>query len=128
MNGRRSDPVLADFAEPLPQVPDLEKGDAGERMNALGRALHKITRGVVRITLGPEEKARRWNIGLAPGGAKVAEGDAGEPDLELITSEETWSEIIGGRLSPLDAFTGGRIRVLGDVELARLMFRALRRS
>jgi putative sterol carrier protein len=44
------------------------------------------------------------------------------PDVEIITRAETWWEIADGRLSPLEAFVKGRLRVRGKIELAKRIF------
>src|SRR5688572_4028739 len=95
-----ADSFLADFAAPLPQVAERGKGNIGDRMKSLAGALGKINKGSVQITLGAEENAPRWNFQLASGGAKIAEGAHAKPDLEIITSEDVWSQIVGGQLSP----------------------------
>ncbi|WP_158711061.1 SCP2 sterol-binding domain-containing protein [Streptomyces albus] len=68
---------------------------------------------------------RRWTLAPAKRKYRVVEGGAtpGPPDIELITREATWWEIAEGRLSPLDAFAEGRLRVLGDAALAARLLR-----
>ncbi|MCC5034809.1 SCP2 sterol-binding domain-containing protein [Streptomyces sp. WAC 00631] len=68
---------------------------------------------------------RQWTLVPAKRKYRVVEGGAvpGPPDVELVTREAVWWEIADGRLSPLDAFTGGRLRVLGDADLAARLLR-----
>lgn len=43
----------------------------------------------------------------------------GEPDVIVVLSRETWLAIAQGRLAPYEALVTGRLRVGGDVELAK---------
>jgi SCP-2 sterol transfer family len=59
-----------------------------------------------------------------------AKGKAGarpieKPDVEIVTTSETWSEIASSRLPPILAFLTGRMRVRGDVRMAQIMHRHL---
>jgi putative sterol carrier protein len=45
--------------------------------------------------------------------------DEGEPNVIVVLSPETWTAIAEGRLAPYDALFQGRMRVGGDVELAK---------
>jgi hypothetical protein len=72
----------------------------------------------VRVTLLSGEQEQHGTISVRDGNAQRAvEGDA--VDIEVITSPETWLAIASGQLAPLDAFTGGKMRVRGDYKLAR---------
>jgi putative sterol carrier protein len=42
--------------------------------------------------------------------------------VEIITEAETWWEIAERRLSPLEAFVTGRLRVRGNIERAKRVF------
>jgi len=42
--------------------------------------------------------------------------------VEIITRAETWWEIAEARLSPLEAFVTGRLRVRGNLERAKTVF------
>jgi putative sterol carrier protein len=43
----------------------------------------------------------------------------GEPDVIVVLSRDTWLEIAQGRLAPYEALVAGRLRVGGDVGLAK---------
>lgn len=43
----------------------------------------------------------------------------GEPDVIVVLSRDTWLAIAQGRLAPYEALVAGRLRVGGDVELAK---------
>lgn len=40
-------------------------------------------------------------------------------DLEIVTRAQTWHEIARGKLSPIEAFVRGKLRVRGDAELGK---------
>ncbi|MFK0259241.1 SCP2 sterol-binding domain-containing protein [Streptomyces sp. NPDC090445] len=71
------------------------------------------------ITRGAE--VRSWSLEIGPEGAKVIPGFVHGPDLELLLGEETWRRITRGELAPLDAFGQGKMRVIGDLRVARYL-------
>lgn len=121
------DPVLADFDVPWPDLVGGEKVDVGRGFERIGERLSKSKRSaLVRVTLGEGEGARAWSLALQGGKCDVSKGAEGRPDLEILTSEEVWSEIASGAVTPLEAFGSGRVRVRGDIELARVLARRVR--
>ena len=67
-----------------------------------------------------------WTISLGGKGAKaVADKPVTKPDFEIITSTETWAQIADGALAPLRAFTQGKMRVRGDIELGEKLLKRL---
>ncbi len=70
----------------------------------------------VQCTILGGDKPRHWSLELR--GRECRVGDPVKvPDLEIITKDATWWEIAEGKLSPLDAFREGRLRILGDTQL-----------
>jgi putative sterol carrier protein len=67
----------------------------------------------------------RWRIDLQESGASCREEAADAADLEIVVGEGTWWEIASGRLSPVDAFSRGELRILGDTALATRLYKAL---
>lgn len=68
------------------------------------------------------EEPTPWSVAITKQGPKVEQKAAERPDVELITATETWWEIAEGKLSPLDAFLTGRLRVRGHIERAKRVF------
>lgn len=68
------------------------------------------------------EEPTLWSVAISKGGGAAAKGPAERPDVEIITSAETWWQIAEGRLSPLEAFVKGRLRVRGNIERAKRVF------
>lgn len=82
-------------------------------------------RGVVqfRVVEGVRPQVASLYLGVK---TRVVEGQAeAAPDLEIVTRGDTWREIAGGKLSPVDAFLMGRLRVRGDYELGKRLLRQL---
>jgi len=63
-----------------------------------------------------------WSVVVDEDGGRAASGPSGQADVEVITQAETWWAMAEGRLSPLDAFLSGRMRVRGNIELAKRIF------
>ncbi len=66
-----------------------------------------------RVTGGPDGDVE-YTLRLA-GGRVTFEPGPGEADVELVSDYETAAAISQGRLSPANAFAGGRLRVRGSV-------------
>jgi putative sterol carrier protein len=91
----------------------------------IARSLHGAPfAGVARFTLvgGPQKES--FTVAIKDGAAKL-ENNAQKVDLEIITTPETWLAIAQGKLAPLDAFTGGKMRVRGDQTLGQRIMKRL---
>jgi putative sterol carrier protein len=56
----------------------------------------------------------------------VTLGDTdGAADAEATADAQTWALIVGGTLSPLEAFARGRLRLRGSMPVARNVARQL---
>jgi putative sterol carrier protein len=123
-----SDPVLADFVGPLPNLlGNLRTADersfarVGQRLSGVGKAAN------IRVSLTEADSVTSWSLELSPKGCTVARGGKRKADLEIIlASPDVWLRIASGRLSPLEAFVQGQMRVRGDIALARRIARAVK--
>lgn len=79
--------------------------------------------GSLRCTLLVANGRRHFTFDFEPGGCRMISDTTKKPDLELIAREDTFWEIAEARLSPLDAFLQGRLRVLGDINLGSHLMR-----
>lgn len=68
------------------------------------------------------EEPTAWTVAIDKDEGKAAQGPSKQADVEIITRAETWWEIAEGRLSPLEAFVTGHLRVRGNIELAKRVF------
>ena len=115
----RNDPVLAEFTRPF--TPLESEGDVGRsvRLAATHLGTSRSSR-VIQFSLREDQKQRHWCMTLGPDGGEASETQIERPDLEIITDKDTWLEIVEGRLPPIEAFGQGRLRIRGDLKLARI--------
>lgn len=71
---------------------------------------------------GEAEEPLVWCVVGSKDGYNATQKRSERPDVEVITRAETWREIAEGRLSPLEAFVKGRLRVRGNLEMAKRIF------
>lgn len=77
-------------------------------------------RGTVQLrVLGTTGRDETWTVDLGDAGVSVSKTATEKPVLEIVTRGETWSRIVSGAISPIDAFVTGKVRVRGDTELAK---------
>jgi hypothetical protein len=80
--------------------------------------------GTLRLRIPGGGAAKEAVFSVRIGGGKTPPSTrVAKPSVELITTAETWAEMAGARLSPLEAFLRGQMRVRGDVELAQNMMK-----
>jgi len=77
----------------------------------------------VRCTILVGDAPRHFTLELRDRECRVHGQSMPKPDLEIVTQEKTWWEIAEGRLSPLEAFGQGRLRILGDTALGSQLLR-----
>lgn len=110
-----ADESLRDFAKPFKL-----KGAGRSSPDGLARHLKgKKLVGSVQLSLRSGRSVNRTALVLTPLNVELADGGLDDPALEIITDEATWDELTAGRLTPLGAFCDGRLRVRGDLGLAR---------
>jgi putative sterol carrier protein len=122
------DPVLADFVRPFPNTFRGKQTELGASFKRIAEALGKSKRtGAIQFTIQDGRSTRSWCLNMTPSGCDVSESRVESPDLEILTDAELWTEIARGDVAPLEAFGQGRVRVRGDVELARVLAKRMRR-
>ncbi|HEU4456564.1 MAG TPA: SCP2 sterol-binding domain-containing protein [Longimicrobium sp.] len=121
------DPVLSEFARPFPDLLG-DDDDIGGSFEQIARALGKSKRtGSIQVSVGEGRKTRRYGLAMTPGACEVTGEAIESPDLEIITDAKTWADIASGRVAPLEAFGSGKVRVLGSIEMARVLARRVHR-
>jgi putative sterol carrier protein len=69
----------------------------------------------VRLVEG-DDTVGSWDLRQGTATASVS---ADEADVVVVVAQESWIEIAQGRLAPFDAMYSGKLRVGGDLELAK---------
>jgi len=64
------------------------------------------------------EGGGEWNATVAGGKCTVREGTADSPNCTVVTDVDTWTNIGSKRISSMDAFMSGKLRIKGDMGLA----------
>jgi hypothetical protein len=120
-------PYLASFRETLPRLAEPGGPDFDAAFTRMGELLGaSATPLVVRIQVSEGEHVRSWQLNSGPAGCQVTPGDAnGVADAEATADAQTWALIVGGALSPLEAFARGRLRLRGSMPVARNVARQL---
>ena len=137
VGGFAGDPLLEDFVAPFPDLLAQAGGDLEASFAQVARLMGRGRRAAfIRFTIGPAADAaapdagldtvKRFHLGVTTQACTVIADDVGRADLEILTTADVWTAIAAGRLSPLAAFGAGKLRVRGDIGLARQMARRLR--
>jgi putative sterol carrier protein len=122
-----ADPVLADFISPLPNLIGRRRRVDEAAFAKIADRLGKFDKAAdVRITLNEGDSTESWTFELSPKGSNISRTGKKQADLELMTAPDVLARLASGQISPLAAFAGGRMRVRGDIVLARRIARALR--
>jgi hypothetical protein len=125
----RAEPVLGDFAVPLPKLARAGSTGIGASFEELAKVIG-VSKETTTVTFRVTEprKVHVWSLSSGPSGSRVTTGDPQPPDLEVLLDAETWKQIAAGALSPLEAFGRGKMRIRGDLNLARRIVRRIHRS
>ena len=75
------------------------------------------TAGMNNSFLFEIDGAGTWKVDVADGNVSVTEG-AGDADVTIRTSEETFSAIASGEQNPTTAYMTGKLKVEGDMGAA----------
>lgn len=89
-------------------------GSSLQKMTALLKSTNE--NGSFQFQIAKGKKNSVFHIEVKGKTAKLYNEKTDHPTFEMITGEETWLEMVSGKLSPLKAFLLNKIRVRGDVE------------
>lgn len=124
-----SDPLLLDFFRPFPNLLRQKSEDVAVSFDRMAKKLSGTKRaGVIQFRLTKGRRARCWSLALSPNECRVIDREVDAPAFEVITDEATWAAIARGQIAPLEAFVGGKLRVRGNIELARSVVRRMHKS
>jgi putative sterol carrier protein len=59
-----------------------------------------------------------WNATISGGTCTVREGTVDSPNCSVVTNVDTWMDMVTKKISPMDAFMSGELRIKGDMGLA----------
>ncbi len=85
-------------------------------------------KGSIQFRIVDKEQPRFWNLRLEAQGCTVHLDRIDKPNLEIITTADTWLQIAGGKLSPLIAFACRKMRIRGDEKLGKRLLKQLASS
>ena len=120
--------VFGEFAKfkPLTQINVSQPSTTFEQM---ARSLTDAPfKGVARFQLWTGSQSESFTISIEKGKTNMEKNSDRKPDLEIITSPETWLLIAQGTLAPLEAFARGLMRVRGDIKLGQQIINSLAES
>ena len=110
----------------LKPLAGVQQTDVTETFQSLAQALHSYGSPVrLHLRLVDGEKFDHWDV---EGGAKALVARRSAPknaDVHLVMKHETWIAIASGELAPFDAMFAGKLRVGGNLELAKNIARHL---
>lgn len=66
-----------------------------------------------------------WQLECGRDRVSASRHSAKEADIRVVVRHDTWLQIAHGKLNPFDAFISGKLRVGGDVELAKRLVQHL---
>jgi hypothetical protein len=88
--------------------------------------------GIIRVQLRDRteagENVSHFTVTVANRKVRVEPEAGDKPDVEFITTSETWMEIASGRLAAPAAFFAGRMRVRGKMRVTRDMLKRVAAS
>jgi putative sterol carrier protein len=103
-----------------------QQNDVSESLQSLAQALNGYASPVrLHIRLTDGENFDHWEV---EGGSRAPSARRNSPkdaDVHLVMRHETWVEIANGNLAPFDALFAGKMRVGGNLELAKNITRHL---
>ena len=110
----------------LKPLAGVQQTDVTETFQSLAEALHSYGSPVrLHLRLVDGEKFDHWDV---EGGAKAPAARRSAPknaDVHLVMKHETWLAIASGQLAPFEAMFAGKLRVGGNLELAKNIARHL---
>jgi SCP-2 sterol transfer family len=121
-------PMLSDFHAPLPRLTEPGEKNLGVTFARLAERIGSSPDAPsARFHISEGKHVTCWFLDAGPVGCRVTDSAEGPSDLEIFLDADTWRQMACGRLSPLEAFSHGRLRlrVSSDLDVARRFVRRL---
>jgi putative sterol carrier protein len=110
----------------LRPLAETHQNEPDKTIESLANALKTYERPVrIHIRLTDGEKFDHWEVETGKGSSKARRHTPKDADVHLVLRHETWEQIARGDLAPFDALVAGKMRVGGDLELAKSITRHL---
>jgi putative sterol carrier protein len=71
----------------------------------------------IEYQIGDDAGYRTFSVHVTNGQSRVVAEAAADAHLRVFMSEQTWTEMARGAISPTEAFLAGRLRVQGDTRV-----------
>lgn len=119
-------PSLSHFHTPLPKLAESAAANSDATFVRLAELFGATPDPLaVRFQITDGEQTSVWVLDAGPAGCQVTDDATRPVAAEAILEAGTWTLIADGRLSFLEAFARGRMRVRGDLRTARRVARQL---
>jgi hypothetical protein len=95
-------------------------GDMKALLSSFGDGLHRAgVKAKIQVSLlTGEDSWTTSHVVVTAASAKAATGPHKTPDIEILTDAGTWSAVLEGKVSPIEAIARQRMRIRGDLRLA----------
>ncbi len=81
--------------------------------------------GDVQVKIGAKGETRHWVFGLGNRSCKLTQGKVENPRFELLVRAEALEQILAGQTSPIWTMAKSQMRVRGDLEFGKRIYRLL---
>ena|SRR6516225_7841881 len=79
----------------------------------------------IHVQLIDGNRCEDWEVAAGSKKASARKAKPKTSDVRVVLRKDTWTQIASGRLSPYDALFSGKLRIGGDVELAKRLVQHL---
>lgn len=119
-------PIILDFMEPFPMLFEENRKSLDESFKKMAALIGIFPRPVsIQFEIHKKQRTTHWCLELSSKNTELSKERQEKPNLEIITSEESYQRIAMGESSLFEAYLTGDLRVRGDIELARLIARRI---
>jgi putative sterol carrier protein len=119
-------PKTSPFAPLKPLAKGRARVDVEASLSKLSQSLRSFEKPLrIHVQLIDGDRTEDWEVAAGSKKDSVRRARPKTADVRVVLRKDTWTQIAGGRLSPYDALFSGKLRIGGDVELAKQLVRHL---